>query len=72
MFGNRSTDNLHAAVYVNWKLVFVMMLLGSSARPSAEQLDAYIEKVAEKGDKVSLDDFLGVSIKFRLMIVFLG
>ena len=50
MFGNRSTDNLHQAVFVNWKLVFVIMLLGSSARPNSEMLEAYMTKLAECGE----------------------
>ena len=61
MFGNRSTDNLHQAVFVNWKLVYVLMLLGGSARPTSEQMDAYIDKVAEREQPISLNDFLEVS-----------
>ena len=50
--------------FVNWKQIFTLMLLGSSAKPSAEALDKYIDKLSKKGEIISLNDFKKVSFQF--------
>ena len=46
---------------MNWKQIFVLMLLGSSLKPSADQLRNYVARLTSKGEMIELQDFLSVS-----------
>ena len=56
---------------MNWKHIFVLMLVAGSNKPTEEQIASYISALLQHGEVISLDDFTMVS-KYPLFHIKIG
>ena len=61
--------NQFATQFVNWKLIFIVFALASSAVPSDDRLSTYGNELAYYGSCITLENYVNVS-KISNLFVF--